>query len=758
VGKTVKVSYDKTPDYYLTLSLITPGLLVETDDKVLKVSSADYDRVAFMLGGKAVIRSGSNIYKKRTDGLLDENWLLFYNSSNRDVPLLVVLQHFPETIGLTGGELTVKFKGSADKSVLAMPWGVDRGGKVLTAGNYLTAAVVDKIRFWSQALLAYPVSCKEYFWIEEDNQRVGIRDVYSYKIIKDDWGTPIKKTAPLPPLVSFAKDEGHPVEVITAGVKDYDYPTWYGPLRGPVGIDTVEYYLPIPPLQFRAPVNMPGGEEFKRELNELVSNSLQYFRASKDDKLGYQGRWDNLPDPIWTNSPKGNIDPDTWMGAFAPTFLGLPFFNKTTKYNFFKAEDISVKDRIEVPFTTYTNLMPDDDGPFEETGNRVEPYTGIKYITTFLAPKQERDYPNTLYWDADEAAGTSLLSLYYYALYTGDWNTVRAGWDVVKDIAHYFEVLNDWAYLSSGAREYGLGSLMDMLNATYPGLLSYAKLAKGVNDIPTYNKALYMAVRATIPTLMRLKFRPYAQRYGLDGGGGNKYVSGFGESGPTLFTLPAKHNKRVTVRYLNNARSGTQPELVNLYLTYARDELYNWEQTVAAKYPTTWYDNRFAIHDIYARALLGYSKSELDYWLGYALAKAMKPWPDGWATDWPGMIWPPGVGEVISREAPYWLEDSWAPAKFIDAFYDPEEEEISLKFDATGVPSFRVDGYSQWSALEVVAEPGDLVFSQVKTLTALENTPNSWYYDVSKDIPFLRINVSGGKKIEVEIRKKDRDE
>ncbi|NOX97538.1 MAG: hypothetical protein GXO98_05695 [Nitrospirae bacterium] len=743
VAKTVQAHYSNYPDYSLTISLITPGILVETTDEVLKVNTANYDRVAFMLGGKAVIRSGASIYNAAGDGQLDENWILFYNSYNRDVPLLVVLQHFPETISLTSGDLAVYFNGPVDKAVIATPWGIDRTNKTLQWGSYLSSIIVNKMRFWSQALLAYPVSCKEYFWIEEDNQRVGIKDVYSYKIINDDWGTPVKKTAPLPPLVSFAKDKGHPVEIITAGVKDYYYPTWYGPLRGPVGTNTVKYYLPIPPVQFRAPVNMPGDDSMKTDLNNLVKTSLNYYAGGK--------KWWTIPDPIWTNSPQGNIDADTWMGAFAPTLMGLPFFTATTKYNLFNAADKSTHDRIVVSLVSYPYLIPDDNGPYAEDGYRTEPYTGIEYITTFLAPKQESSYPNTLYWDADEAAGTVLTSLYYYALYSGDWQTIQAGWPIIKDLAKYFEVLNDWAYLASGAREYGMGSSMDMLNAEYPGLLSYAKLAKEMNDIPTYEKALYMAVRTTIPTLMRFKFKSYAQQYGLSGGGSNEYVSGFREDGPQAFTLPANYNKKVTIQYLNNARSGTPPELVTLYLTYAWNELYDWEQTVAAKYPTTWYDSKFSIHDIYARALLGDSKSNLHYWLNYALAKALQPYPDGWASDWPGMIWPPGVGEVISRAAPYWLEDSWAPTEFIDAFYNPAEEKISLTFEATGIASFRVDGYSQWPSVAVISRPDNTVFSPVTSLAALETTPDSWYYDLSKSIPFLRIHASGGKETEVEI-------
>ena len=736
VSKTVRASFPNSPFYDITYGVITPGILIQTADNVLTISSDGLSNIAFMRDGRSIVRSGDGIvYSRLFDGKWSENWLLAWKDG-ASVPLLLVLRKLPVWVRLTNGRLDVSFDGPLGFAVTGNIYGIDHSSRTLAVNRSLAPEALEKCRFWSRSFISYPRACKEYFSIDEDEGRVLINDVYDYIMLPDEWGTQPYRIAPVPPLVSFAKDMGHPVEILTPSLIDYQYPTWYGPFRGADDANEVEYSLPIPPVQHRALIGQTFGDKASKmlqQINSLVANGLQFYAGGH--------RWADVPKPIWEHPPTGkhNIDLYTWMGALASAMSSIQFLDEPVRQGLLSA----MKDRVVIPLTRYADRVP--------AATRVEPYTGTRYIVFFW---NENGFPPNSYWDADEAAGCTLQALYYYALYSGDWDTIRTGWPLIQQIARYPEVTNDWAYLSSGCREYGMLAGYDMLSATYPGLLAFAKMARVVGDLATYQRALYLAVRATIPTIVRLKFADYARGYGLCGA--DQDVLGFHEHGPDCQALPPEsaggYSDQVTIRYLDSARGGTYVELVNLYLTYARQELQAWEAKLSTRYPD-WYKSAFGMSDMGARAYLEEDNASLLEDLALTLPAAMTKWQ----ADWPGVLVPQPALAVMTQRTPLWLTDSWAPSVFVASTFSEQSRAAELVFDIAGTSGLKIDGYCDPCPMSVTARSASgpaRTLVRVNSPAAAETTPDSWYcprFSVAGN-GRLFMNVSGAGRTSVEVK------
>lgn len=708
VSKTVKLDYGQLT-YRITFGLSSPGVLIQSNDNVLTLKIPGIRNSAFVLKSGISVKSGTDLYNAQADGQLKENWILLWDDK-AEVPVIIVLKKKPDRIYVSGDRVIVYSNSPFEQAVLAGIYGVDTSQKELVVNGTLKTGTVNKCRFWSKALLAYPVKCTEYFWIEDD-KKVGIKNKFYYITITDEWGTKPLRLAPLPPLVSFAKDSGHPVET-DDGITGYDFPTWYGPLRGHAGKDTVEYRLEIPPLRHRTYINTDGSEDFRNKLNSFISTSLKYWGGGGD-------AWALVPDPIWENSPmsKRNLDVYTWMGAFNSPFNSIMFLDDKTRSELLKAAE----ERIKIPFTKYRKLMPAE--------VRVEPYTNNVYMVSFW---NCMGTPPDKYWDMDEAASCPLQALYCYALYTGDWDTVKKGWKAVKNVAGFLEACNDWAYMASGCKEDGFMSSIDMLNATYSGLLAYSKLAEQAGDDYICKKALYMAVKASIPSVMRLKFYDYAVKYNLNVVE-NASIAGFSESGPAFHGFPDRFNGYVSMTYFDSARGGSYPELVNLYLLYAKEEAKAWLEKVCKKYPG-WYKNEYAIHHIYAMYVLGMEQDKVDFYLKENLSTAMEVWKH----DWPGLLHGHSSAPALSGKCPLCLMD-WAPAKYEKSFFHKDKNIVELVFDASGTDKLTVLAYSDKKPVKII--------SKVSGKEDMLAEGAGWEY--GPEYGGIRIQLPGRKKTEL---------
>ena len=110
------------------------------------------------------------------------------------------------------------------------------------------ALPVEHCRLMSRLTSQWPVVVQEYFWIDRENGRVEIEDHFTYRIIGSGWGTTVEAFAPIPPVVSLARDMG--MAVTTDGntrIDDAGYPTKYGPLRFVPNSAVSRWQIPLPP-------------------------------------------------------------------------------------------------------------------------------------------------------------------------------------------------------------------------------------------------------------------------------------------------------------------------------------------------------------------------------------------------------------------------------------------------------------------------------------------------------------------------------
>lgn len=768
VGKTIKATY---PEFYysLTYSVVTSGILIESNDSQLTVyTSCPFTFYSFIpdvslsaqyiLERQPVVKQITYNYKRKRDGDIAANWILIWSKDGK-VPLQIVFARHPEEIEFSedGDRVNIKFKGPLRYAVVLTPFGVDTSSKKLQEGNTLSGDILKICNLWSRALLAYPVNCREFFEVEEGWIRS--RDIYEYKEIKDDWGTSPLKLAPLPPLVCLAKEEGYPVKFL-GDIEDCNYPTWYGPLKCTINKEYVEYLLPVPPIQFKGLVRIERSKEeerdvlYRKKINEIFKESIHY--------IGGPRRFDEIPSPWQENISSPNLDLYSIWGYYYRDLLSLPYLD-------FEAKNLlldAVNNRIGITLSKYGRYIPKtvDRKPKGEIDVRKEPYTGQEYLITFASDPIPPESIQTLagIWrDQDEAIGQALHDLYYYALYTGNWESVRQGWEFpIKPLAMYLEVTHDWAIMCASALEGKGGSGLDMLNPQFPGLLCYSKLAKYLRDEETYRRALYLASKTAVPTVIRFRFKKYASRYNIPGGDPQEIVGGFmenGESGRWVINpYKAPRNNLyfllTTMCFLDDTK-GLRPELLELYLTYVKDDLHNFVFNIVPELYPDWYRGgpesinkeeknkermiwgaMSGLNNLDARIKMGEERKKIDSYL----EKFIPVWervivPKEYAPR-NGKFIVYTLASLLSRDSPIYLLDTWAPAKFIDASYNPETYMAQTKLANPLEKVIDVEIFTK-------ERPKGVIINEKKVLEGKE-----WFY--KKDI--LSIN-SKEKEITIKI-------
>lgn len=192
---------------------LSPGILLETSGRVLtligagKAASGKTAAVIPLESGFAV-RTVS-LYDRGKDGALAENWILLwpaFGQKERDRPVQLVFEKRPKRIEAvrdkSGSErVEIEFDAAGARVIAIRPVRLSPPGD----GQTLDAAVQRRCRFWSRALLKYPVGFSEL--IRRDPNEPTSREVttvYDFITIEDDWKTKDLQIAPLPVLLTYA--------------------------------------------------------------------------------------------------------------------------------------------------------------------------------------------------------------------------------------------------------------------------------------------------------------------------------------------------------------------------------------------------------------------------------------------------------------------------------------------------------------------------------------------------------------------------
>ncbi len=132
-----------------------------------------------------------------------------------DVPYLVVSEKKAQALLTSEAGLTLEYpEGKNAGRIWVMPL---YGQRMLTLEETAPwratppPSVLRDVRFWSSALLAYPIACRESYRVFGDRHRVAIEESFEYIRTVDEWGTKETLIAPVPPVLSLAARYRFPV-------------------------------------------------------------------------------------------------------------------------------------------------------------------------------------------------------------------------------------------------------------------------------------------------------------------------------------------------------------------------------------------------------------------------------------------------------------------------------------------------------------------------------------------------------------------
>ncbi|HPB30605.1 MAG TPA: hypothetical protein PLB62_04035, partial [Candidatus Sumerlaeota bacterium] len=457
--------------------------------------------------------------------------------------------------------------------------------------------------------------------------------------------------APLSPVLAFALEQGYPAsvngEIVTPG-----WDTKYGPYAFVRG-DVVCYTLPVPPLEERGYLRGPANQDRVQLLNDLVGHLPEDWRTNAVD-LGYAGVANAQMAWTWLKPEVQIKITNTWK-KYLPLAFKMPPYEPDYSRNTWQVE--------------------------------TEPFTGGEYIWTYQLPGP----PPELYrLDIDWGNALPLYGLYKYAQYSGDWDMVRAQWPAVKRIFRYFELGDDWAWMTvvNGDMGWSTGT-GDPMTSVFGGYVACLKMARAIGDEEAEKVFATHAARIAVPALSRFWFREWARKRGF--AAKDSIIQGFWEK--ETFTESIMDDTRRDPWGPTNILSGDGilPEFFTACTAWAAPALREYEDEYARYYPN-WADGAHqypfnclykgnsvyvTFPHIYARAVLGESGDTL--W-GY-MEKAKTNFGNA------AFVGPNVVAELLSTGAPIILTE-WQPAGFLDGEYAADGLGARM--------SFRLAARSEW--------------------------------------------------------------
>ena len=484
-GKEFKIHY----------SALTPGVLAETNENFFTLSGlakiGGYKKITLPLADGVVTRSASDgvFYDKEKDGPLSRNWILLTeNGQFPEVPLEIVLKTSPEKI-LQGpcnskgkaDRITFDFAGEVGHFITLFPYGIELfQPHELDYGWYEKAVPLAAAR--AQYAVVRPDSCKDYF--KADAAKAEIKQVFTYKVWKDTFGTPLKYFAPLPPPLTLCQDQVKEIKVDKAVPwAKYPFPTKYGYLTGAEGTNTISYTLPVPETRHSFPFSRKKADEFKEMLGKDFDEFMHF----------------HLDAPIVGNP--GNY---SFVFQYSFALLVFPFLKERER----KWLEETIKKGLD--------KVCDPDYMYIGPGNRhcmswykrTEPFSLVDYYVTYLhvgAIFEHKDCTREIVenarrpmWEIDWGNAMSLYGSYLGAMFTDSWDKINNAWEVFQKAFDYYLVMMDWACLSTGYCENAV-SWGDGTNyGGYLGFLNMAEMTGHAEDLAKarYAFAKFFALRA----------------------------------------------------------------------------------------------------------------------------------------------------------------------------------------------------------------------------------------------------------------------
>jgi len=229
-------------------------------------------RLLAVTGGKVTaFKPGDDgiVYDRQANGRLDENWVLVVTDMFRGgpMPIELVFLRAPARIAFKRGKdkagnptnvaVTVTFAEPGAQLFILKPLAEWRGFMGMAQDMMAEPLKVDRLqrvigpcRFWSRAVLDYPVTFSESSVRDpNDHWALIVADVYNYRHFEDQWRTKPLRLAPLPPLATYGLMMKYPgLKVIGKGKVIGSRGIW-GDLVAAVDTDHIVYRVPLDPIK-----------------------------------------------------------------------------------------------------------------------------------------------------------------------------------------------------------------------------------------------------------------------------------------------------------------------------------------------------------------------------------------------------------------------------------------------------------------------------------------------------------------------------
>lgn len=474
-------------DFSLYHNDIFPGFLFHTNGSTMhffqelgQVLLEPPTHVAWSEGGQ--IRTA--VRPARTGATLDEPWMIvWFHGSNRwsatrfarqpfnnhaeqdpqvgpiDVPWLMILQS-PAVATLDEQGLHLQGDGALGYVVFMPLMGSEKLRPEQTAGwaDGLPAEILEKARFWTRVSRQYPIYVREDYQVDQAADAVRIRNAFDYLPIEDTWKTEPLTLAPVAPVMALALTSGYHMSIDPAP-QDLHHVTHWGPYWGVPGaseytvtVHGVLKYIDEEAVVERFREDTPGFAEARQlllgRMNTAAGGADPRGAYSIDWGMGMVGAWMRamklIPQDL-QDRVTGYIRRENLLNGY--------FLNPET----YQAHDVPISPRASV------------------TVLAVRPREGLQTYADDLV-KQTSRMP---------------FVVWQYGYYSGDWETVRAKLDMVKQM-YGFNLLLGW---SNVGPEY---TAEHAKISAKQGPIGLARLGRQFGEQDTYDYGAYLLAKAMI--------------------------------------------------------------------------------------------------------------------------------------------------------------------------------------------------------------------------------------------------------------------
>ena len=610
-----------------------------------------------------------------------EPWLLLFEAKAKAAPLMVVFARRPDFARVLvedNAPAAISFgrKGGAGVVVTAWPYGAATTDAAAWPASGVGAEALARVRLWCGRAFAYPYAMDEKFRVLPGGRRFEIVDTFRYRETEDDWRTPRRPYAAVPPLARLMDDM-----FATPDAVEPRFATRYGDFADVDGATCVTWSLPVPEVDLSLLPHTLGFEKFATIANDEFAHAVNY---SCGGRTPLDGRT--------LEFPRGSHKPTTFNVDMHCFLLGMcrclpnPFaYTAENRALMLRRARLREMEPLEVaPYKMAVRYRRE---PFTDFPYTIYMHSWRDLVTKYDPPRLGS---RTMYGDSNETVRMILAALQMCADRHGQSDAVLANWETLRRfVPSYAYALDDWLVMCAGCIEDWAVSGIDMLNAEYGTMCSLARLAEIAGDEDLRVVALYRAARRAVPSVARLRLGRYFHSRGLvDDPSRFAYSDGFGEGGPSM--LQCTPGRRVCEVDLYDMSQGIPQDLISLYGRYAGADIReNYIPVVRAA------TRKEGLNYIMCAILaLGGDVSEAEMAEKLEMVAADKPFHNFLCSDWPGMDTGSFLEFVFAKYRNTPRITDCRDMDLHDAVFDPATGVLSIDATSGANGSLAVNGHA----------------------------------------------------------------